>query len=120
MLNTEHKQENVTDCRAISCFENYTICSDGKIYGPRGLMKPSVTGKGYLKVWLYKDGKYYPKKVHRLVYENFVGAAPYINDGTYYVIDHINGDKTDNRLENLQYITHKENIQRYWEAQKGA
>lgn len=45
------------------------------------------------------------KKVHRVIYETFVGEIP---EG--YEIDHINTNKTDNRLENLQIVTHKENM----------
>lgn len=43
--------------------------------------------------------------VHRLVYEAFIGE---IRDGME--IDHINTIRTDNRLENLRVVTHKENI----------
>jgi len=44
--------------------------------------------------------------VHRAVLEAFVGACPPGTEGT-----HINGDKGDNRLENLRWATHAENIQ---------
>lgn len=45
------------------------------------------------------------KKVHRIIYETFVGT---ISDG--YQIDHINTIKDDNRLENLRCVTPKENM----------
>ena len=45
------------------------------------------------------------KRVHRIIYETFVGPIP---DG--YEIDHINAIKTDYRLENLRCVTHKENM----------
>ena len=44
---------------------------------------------------------------HRKVWENAYGAIP---DGL--VIDHINGKKDDNRIENLQLLTRKKNDQR--------
>lgn len=56
---------------------------------------------GYLRV-LTKIGK---KRVHRVIYETFVGTIP---DG--YEIDHINNIRNDNRLENLRCVTHKENM----------
>ena len=48
--------------------------------------------------------------VHRMVYETFCGAIP---DG--YQINHINGIKTDNRIENLEVVTPKENIHHAYE-----
>jgi hypothetical protein len=57
--------------------------------------------KGYLKV-ATKYSK--STKLHRLIWETFVGEIP---DG--YEIDHINGVRNDNRLENLKCVTHKEN-----------
>ncbi len=50
------------------------------------------------------DSKQKPFKVHRAIYETFVGPIP---DG--YEIDHINTVKDDNRIENLRAVTSKEN-----------
>lgn len=61
-------------------------------------------GKGYKTVLLSKNGKKIRFYVHRLVYTAFVGV---ITDG--YQIDHINNNKTDNRLQNLQLLTSSEN-----------
>lgn len=44
-------------------------------------------------------------RVHRLVYETFVGEIP-----QGYEIDHIEGNKEDNRLEMLRCVTHEENM----------
>lgn len=55
---------------------------------------------GYLRV----STKIGLKMVHRIIYETFVGPIP---DGME--IDHINTIRTDNRLENLRCVTHKEN-----------
>lgn len=61
-------------------------------------------GKGYKIVSLSKNGKWKSFLIHRLVYGAFVGIIP---DG--YQIDHINNNKTDNRLQNLQLLTVSEN-----------
>lgn len=61
--------------------------------------------RGYLRVCLYRNKnvkEYY--SVHRLVYEAIYGEIP---DGMQ--IDHINGNKNDNRIENLRCVTGKEN-----------
>lgn len=69
------------------------------------LLKPSVNGRGYLQVVLSKDNKTRAKVVHRLVAEAFIP-----NEENKPFIDHINNIKTDNRVENLRWVTHKENM----------
>lgn len=69
------------------------------------LLKQRPNPKGYLMVGLNKVGAV--KKcvaVHRLVAEAFLGPKP--DD---LVTCHVNGNKTDNSVENLQYATQKEN-----------
>lgn len=60
---------------------------------------------GYIRVSLKKDGRYKHHSVHRLVYGAFIGEIP---DGMQ--VNHINEKKEDNRLENLNLMTPKENI----------
>ena len=47
--------------------------------------------------------------MHSLVLLTFVGPRP---DGMG--IDHLNEDKLDNHLENLEYVTNQENLRRFW------
>lgn len=69
-------------------------------------LKPRKHVYGYRNVLLAKDGESHEFTIHRLVMLAFVGERP---DGMH--INHKSGDKTDNRLCNLEYITHSENIQ---------
>ena len=62
--------------------------------------------KGYLQVGLRKDNKTFYRLVHKIVAEAFIDKE---QDKCRIVVDHINNIKTDNRLENLQVITAREN-----------
>jgi uncharacterized protein (DUF433 family) len=69
------------------------------------LLRLSSSRDGYAQVGLSRPGKNpIGRRVHRLVWEAFQGGIP---DG--HVINHINGVKTDNRLENLEVVTCREN-----------
>lgn len=57
---------------------------------------------GYLYTDLPKNGKLRTRKAHRLVIAAFRGKE-------HLQVDHINNKKDDNRLGNLQYVTHREN-----------
>lgn len=60
---------------------------------------------GYLAIVLHKGGDTKTKYVHRLVLESFTGPAP---EGMECL--HIDGDKTNNHLDNLRWGTRQENI----------
>ena len=68
------------------------------------ILTPIRNNGGYLKVNLSKDGVRKEGKIHRLVLSAFVGECP---EGM--VVNHIDEDKTNNCLSNLEYVTPKEN-----------
>lgn len=88
-------------------YEGYFVDEEGKVYSnKRGRLKEMKITKnshGYGTVHLAGIGVV---KVHRLVYDTFIG----IPEGM--TIDHINSDKTDNRLCNLQHMTLEENVRK--------
>lgn len=59
---------------------------------------------GYLQVCININGKQYNKTVHRLIAKTFIK-----NIDNKPCIDHVNTIRTDNRVENLRWVTHKEN-----------
>ena len=87
-------------------FENYQIYDDGRVWSKKSnkWLKP-IDINGYKKVSLYKNGKEYQRLVHRLVAEAFIP-----NPNNYDEINHINEDKSDNRVENLEWCTPSYNI----------
>lgn len=68
------------------------------------LIKKVSNSDGYYKVLLHKKGFRKNFFVHRIVAVTFINNIKNNNE-----INHINGIKTDNRVENLEWCTHKEN-----------
>ena len=78
--------------------------------GKEKLMRTFLTGekrKVYSGLTLYLNGKPKNAKVHQLVAMAFLG---FIQNKNGMVVDHINNDSLDNRLENLQIISIRENV----------
>ena len=70
-------------------------------------IKSFVNGSGYLQIGLYINGKCHREYIHRLVYDTFIGIKDENND-----IDHLDHNKLNCSLNNLEEITHRENVQR--------
>jgi hypothetical protein len=70
------------------------------------ILKTSRTKDGYLRVGLSKNGNARRFKVHQLVAMAFLNHKP---KGNKLVVNHKNFVKSDNRLENLEVVTNREN-----------
>ena len=85
----------------------YQISDDGRVWNviKKFWLKASVGSSGYLLVHLRKAGKVTTHSVHRLVAKAFV---PNINNKDE--VNHLNENKKDNRAENLEWVTKRENL----------
>lgn len=69
-------------------------------------MKTRISNWGYPIISIWKNNKQKTFAVHRLVAETFIA-----NPNNKAEVNHKNGIKTDNRVENLEWVTREENIQ---------
>lgn len=87
----------------------YAVTSCGKVwsYRRKKFLKPQKDRYGYLRVFLCKDGKQKMFKLHRLV------ALAYIpNPQNLKTVDHINGNKEHNYINNLRWMSLTDNIRK--------
>lgn len=85
------------------------------------IMKQSICGKGYLKVVLCKNGEHKQHMIHRLVAEAFIP-----NPERKETVNHIDGNKKNNSVDNLEWNTYSENLKHAyknglncWNSKKG-
>ena len=92
---------------------NYLVSDDGKIYSKkmRKYLTPKVNHDGYHRVQIWENGKCRFVSWHRIVAETFI---PNPNDCE--VVNHIDGDKQNNCVENLEWCTQAENIRHAWKT----
>ena len=98
--------------KSVKDFPDYEISNLGRVKSYKvphwrdpHILVPFIVGSGYYQVDLHKQKKGFSSYVHHLVLETFVEPK---SDG--YQTNHKNGIKTDNRVENLEWITQSENI----------
>ena len=83
----------------------YKVSNLGRIKRNGRLKTFRLDRGGYLTVWLCKDSEQKNYKVHRLVAQAFIP-----NPNNKLTVNHIDGYKQNNAVENLEWATHSENI----------
>lgn len=93
--------------KTIKGYKNYIIHEDGKVVNIRTgrVLKFSKNQKGYVQIQLSENGKAKTITLHRLVYINFMRDVP-----PGLEINHIDGNKENNHISNLELVTKKENM----------
>ena len=82
--------------------DDYEITREGQVINKTNnhILKPQPNGKGYLRVKI--DGKL--QFVHRLVAQKYIP-----NPNNYEQVNHIDGNKTNNNVDNLEWTTNQQN-----------
>lgn len=109
--------------KPISGFEHYLINKNGDVYSTIAFnpkigfykrmlkLKPKLTKHGYFVVTLQNNKIKKQKFIHRLIAENFIE-----NKDDKPMVNHVNGIKIDNRIENLEWVTASENTQHAYDT----
>lgn len=91
--------------KSIPGFPGYEVSNHGRVKGRKAtFLRPVRNHKGYLYVSLYISRHRHNKFIHRLVAENFVNGY---SEGLF--VNHLDEDKTNNRFDNLEWVTNHEN-----------
>ena len=90
--------------RSLDRFSRYKGRDDKNRIEKGKAKHPTQTNKGYLKITLFKNGKGETREIQRIVAETFIDN-PFCKDQ----VNHIDGNKTNNHVENLEWVTPREN-----------
>ena len=89
-------------------YENlYQISNLGNVYSLKAkkILKTSISYKGYIVVSLFKNKKSHTNQIHRLIAQAFIP-----NPNNYPQINHIDGNKQNNNIKNLEWCNQSYNI----------
>ena len=93
----------------IDGYDDYFISDHGQVISTKNnkikYLSPGNNGRGYLQVYLSKNGKQKNKKIHRLIAEHFID-----NPNNLPQVDHIDQNKTNNNINNLRWVSHQQNL----------
>lgn len=74
-------------------------------------VRPYLNNKGYLCINLYKNSKVHKFQIHRLIATFFIPNPLGLDE-----VNHIDGNPLNNAIANLEWCTHKQNIQHAWDT----
>lgn len=103
-VNTREKNTDIVILQEIPSLPNYFATSDGQIWSDKSqkFLKQHVNSNGYMRLACDKKSYY----VHRLIAEAFLGSPP----DEKSQINHKNEDRTDNRVDNLEWCSQSYNL----------
>lgn len=95
----------MTEWKEVKGYSDYEVSSEGDIRNKetKQLITPHKNKNGYYSLKLYREHKPYTRMVHRLVAATFMGESD-------LEVNHIDGNKANNRVSNLEYVSRSDNI----------
>ena len=92
--------------RSVTYKDKYIVYEDGNVYSlsKNKMMKPTLQKNGYCKIYICNKNTW----LHRFIMEAFNGKSD-------LTVDHIDGNKENNNLSNIEYVTQAENTRRMFE-----
>lgn len=92
----------------IDGISNYEVSNEGRVRNISSgrILRPRVAGKGYRKVTLCDESGHHDKYIHRLVVDAFDGGLQDDDE-----VNHLDGNKSNNHISNLERCTRIENVQ---------
>ena len=90
--------------KIINTTKNYYITTCGKVFNDTKQLATFINNSGYECIKLHDGGKRRSYTIHRLVAQHFLS-----NPNNLREVNHINGLKTDNHMDNLEWVSSSEN-----------
>ena len=92
--------------RSINCYINYQVSNVGRVRNSRTgrILKPALSKTGYLTVRISKNSEAKTHNIHQLVAREFLR-----NPFDLKCIDHIDGNRSNNNLDNLRFCSYSQN-----------
>lgn len=95
----------VSNLGVVRSLDRFVRNGNGEYFRKGSVLAYSLACGGYPRVSLNKSGKSKDKKIHRLVAEVFIP-----NDKNLVAVNHIDGNKLNNRVDNLEWVSYSENM----------
>jgi hypothetical protein len=108
--NTQEEWKAIAECNG-----EYYISNHGRVksykFGKERILKPQTNASGYQIISICTNSLTRTKLIHQ-----FVALAFIENLDNKPQVNHCDGDKTNNHADNLQWVTHRENVQHGWDT----
>lgn len=103
---TKYPNYKVSNLGRVKSLQRERIIGDNKYIQKERLLKKPIDAKGYHYVRLYNERGFKNIKIHRLVAEAFLD-----NPNNYPCVNHIDSNRTNNVVTNLEWCTYKQNME---------